>query len=89
MLDRFNENELNLDVYLEAKSIDPEVNKKRTLAKLKYNPINKTIEIKGIDGKPYRCRVTFASNDLLSGTGTGAEGIGMMKRAIYASQMPD
>lgn len=89
MLDRFNEKELNLDVYLEAKSIDPEVNKKRTLAKLKYNPINKTIEIKGIDGKPYRCRVTFASNDLLSGTGTGAEGIGMMKRAIYASQMPD
>ena len=78
-----------MDVYLEAKSIDPEVNKKRTLAKLKYNPINKTIEIKGIDGKPYRCRVTFASNDLLSGTGTGAEGIGMMKRAIYASQMPD
>lgn len=89
MLDRFNEKELNFDVYLEAKSIDPEVNKKRTLAKLKYNPINKTIEIKGIDGKPYRCRVTFASNDLLSGTGTGAEGIGMMKRAIYASQMPD
>ena len=89
MLDRFNENEIDFDVYLEAKSIDPEVNKKRTLAKLKYNPINKTIEIKGIDGKPYRCRVTFASNDLLSGTGTGAEGIGMMKRAIYASQMPD
>ena len=89
MLDRFNENEIDFDVYLEAKSIDPEINKKRTLAKLKYNPINKTIEIKGIDGKPYRCRVTFASNDLLSGTGTGAEGIGMMKRAIYASQMPD
>lgn len=89
MLDRFNEKELNLDVYLEAKSIDPEVNKKRVLGKLKYNPINKTIEIKGIDGKPYRCKVTFASNDLLSGTGTGAEGIGMMKRAIYASQMPD
>lgn len=89
MLDRFNENEIDFDVYLEAKSIDPEINKKRILTKLKYNPINKTIEIKGIDGKPYRCRVTFASNDLLSGTGTGAEGIGMMKRAIYASQMPD
>jgi len=89
MLDRFNEKELNFDVYLEAKSIDPEINKKRVLTKLKYNPINKTIEIKGIDDKPYRCRVTFASNDLLSGTGTGTEGIGMMKRAIYASQMPD
>lgn len=87
MLDRFNENELNLDVYLEAKSIDPEINKKRTLAKLKYNPINKTIEIKGIDGKPYRCRVTFASNDLLSG---GAiEGFTTQRRQIYANQMPD
>ena len=46
MLDRFNENEIDFDVYLEAKSIDPEVNKKRILAKLKYNPINKTIESK-------------------------------------------
>lgn len=86
MLDRFNENEIDFDVYLEAKSIDPEINKKRILAKLKYNPINKTIEIKGIDGKPYRCRVTFASNDLL---GSGTDGIGMTKRAMYANQMPD
>lgn len=86
MLDRFNENEIDFDVYLEAKSIDPEINKKRILAKLKYNPINKTIEIKGIDGKPYRCRVTFASNDLL---GSDMNGIGMTKRAIYANQMPD
>ena len=87
MLDRFNENEIDFDVYLEAKSDDPEINKKRTLAKLKYNPINKTIEIKGIDGKPYRCRVTFASNDLLSISGT--EGFGAMRRQIYANQMPD
>lgn len=86
MLDRFNENEIDFDVYLEAKSIDPEINKKRILAKLKYNPINKTIEIKGIDGKPYRCRVTFAANDLL---GSGTDGMGMTKRAMYANQMPD
>lgn len=86
MLDRFNENEIDFDVYLEAKSIDPEINKKRILAKLKYNPLNKTIEIKGIDGKPYRCRVTFAANDLL---GSGMDGMGMTKRAMYANQMPD
>lgn len=87
MLDRFNENEIDFDVYLEAKSIDPEINKKRILAKLKYNPINKTIEINGIADRPYRCRVTFASNDLLSAN--GADGIGMMKHQIYANQMPD
>ncbi len=79
--------EINYEPFLEAAKIDAEKNKQENLTRLKYDASRKTIEIKGIDGRPYRCRVAIDSSDLISGN--GMSGINHMRRTIYANQMAD
>ena len=76
---------LEYDFYMEAAKLDPEKNKQEVLKKLKYD--GRTIEINGIDGKPYRCKVSLNPTDLMSGNGSA--GISFMRRQLYAGQTPD
>ena len=76
---------LEYDLYMEAAKLDPEKNKRDTLKQLKYD--GRTIEINGIDGKPYRCKVSLNPTDLMSGNGSA--GISFMRRQLYAGQTAD
>lgn len=78
---------LDYDLYMEAAKIDPEKNKQEILRRLKYKASDKTIEIKGIDGRPYRCKVSIEPNDFMAGN--GGSGILHTRRTMYANQMSD
>lgn len=78
---------LEYDLYMEAAKLDPEKNKQEILRRLKYKASDKTIEIRGIDGRPYRCKLSIEPNDFMAGN--GGYGILHTRRTMYANQMSD